>query len=354
MSEFWRGRRVFVTGHTGFKGSWLCLWLHRLGAQVKGYSLPPPTRPNLFEVADVASTAVTSIGDIRDHARLTGEMNSFAPEIVLHLAAQSVVLSAYEDPMETFSTNVVGTASVLNAARQLRGKCALVNVTTDKVYENRGWVWGYREVDELGGRDPYSASKACAELVAKSFRESYFQAPASAGRVGLASARAGNVIGGGDWTPHQLIPEAIAALSQGRPVELRSPGATRPWQHVLDCLAGYLRLAEALYLEPDKYAGSWNFGPAEKEVAPVSRVVELMGKPWGVEPAWARDKAAYPHEAMELSVNAQKANRELGWSCRLPLETAVAWTSGWFREYLAGRNARQLCESQIRDFEGLK
>ena len=353
MSEFWRGRKVFVTGHTGFKGSWLCLWLHQLGAQVKGFSLPPPTQPNLFEAAGVAKVATTIIGDIRDHARLADELVAFAPDVVLHLAAQSVVLSAYENPLETFSTNVVGTASLLQAVRRLQGQCAIVNVTTDKVYENRGWVWGYRETDELGGRDPYSASKACAELVARSFRASFFQDSAGAGRFGLASARAGNVIGGGDWTPHQLIPEAIAALSRGEPVRLRNPGATRPWQHVLDCLAGYVRLAEVLYAEPDQYAGDWNFGPAERDVAPVARVAELLGEPWGVEPAWTRDSAHYPHEAMELSVNAQKASRELGWRCRLPLATAVAWTSGWFREYLAGRDARQLCDAQIGEFQAL-
>ncbi len=353
MSEFWRGRRVFLTGHTGFKGSWLCLLLQRLGAQVAGYSLPPPTHTSLFEAAGVDRVTATTIGDIRDHLKLADAMVAFAPDIVLHLAAQSVVLSAYEDPIETFSTNVVGTASVLNAVRRLSGKCAVVNVTTDKVYENRGWVWGYRETDELGGRDPYSASKACAELVAKSFRESYFQGTAESGRIGLASARAGNVIGGGDWTPHQLIPDTIAALARSEPVVLRNPQATRPWQHVLDCLAGYLALAEALHTEPGKYAGNWNFGPSEEDVEPVVRVVEMLAEPWGVQPAWVRDSANHPHEAMELSVNARKANRDLGWHCRLPLATALSWTSGWFRGYLAGQDARRLCDAQIEDFIAL-
>ncbi len=355
MSEFWRGRRVFLTGHTGFKGSWLCLLLSRLGARVAGYSLPPPTRPSLFDAAGVDRVVETTIGDIRDPAKLADTMSAFAPEVVLHLAAQSVVLSAYDDPLETFSTNVVGTASVLNAVRRLPGNCAVVNVTTDKVYENRGWVWGYRETDDLGGRDPYSSSKACAELVAKSFLESYFSGSSGgAGRIGLASARAGNVIGGGDWTPHQLIPETIAALARGEPVVLRNPQATRPWQHVLDCLAGYLALAEALHVEPGKYAGAWNFGPAEQDVEPVARVVELLAEPWGVLPAWVRDSATYPHEAMELSVNARKSNRELGWQCRLPLATALSWTSGWFRGYLAGEDARRLCEAQIESFLALE
>ena len=241
--DFWRGKRVFLTGHTGFKGSWLSLWLHRMGAQVHGYSLPPPTNPSLYAKAGVDAAVTSVIGDIRDPTRIAGEMTRCAPDVVLHLAAQSVVLSSYEDPIETYSTNVVGTASVLSAARNLKGRCAIVNVTTDKVYENQRWAWGYRENDSLGGRDPYSSSKACAELVARAFRESFFGGAQRS--TGLASARAGNVIGGGDWTPHQLIPETIAALSSGKPVVLRNPAAIRPWQHVLDCLSGYLTLAEA-------------------------------------------------------------------------------------------------------------
>jgi CDP-glucose 4,6-dehydratase len=351
MGEFWRGRRVFVTGHTGFKGSWLCLLLHRLGAEVKGYSLPPPTQPSLHDLARVGNVVASTTGDIRDHARLAKEMQAFAPDVVLHMAAQSVVLSAYEDPIETFSTNVVGTASVLNAVRSVGGRCAVVNVTTDKVYENRGWVWGYRETDALGGRDPYSSSKACAELVARSFRESYFQV--ADGQAGLASARAGNVIGGGDWTPHQLIPDTVAALARGEPVVLRNPAATRPWQHVLDCLAGYLALAEALHANPAGISGDWNFGPAEQEVQPVARVVELLAEPWGVKPAWVRDTASYPHEAMELSVSPRKANRELGWGCRLALTMSLAWTAAWYRDWQAGGDARKLCEAQIEQFIAL-
>lgn len=353
--EFWRDRKVFVTGHTGFKGSWLCLWLHRLGARVQGYSLPPPTEPSLFERARVGEIIESTLGDIRESRRLAEIMREFAPDIVLHLAARSVVLDAYDDPIETYSTNVVGTASVLDAVRRLTGKCAVVNVTTDKVYENRGWVWGYREDDTLGGRDPYSNSKACAELVAHAFTESWFCDPGPSGRlVGLASARAGNVIGGGDWTPHQLIPDAIAAFSRGQPVVLRNPTATRPWQHVLDCLGGYLTLAEALYREPAVFAGGWNFGPADADMQPVSSVVEQIAAPWGVQPAWVQDTATWPHEAMELRLNSQKAHRKLAWSGRLSLATALAWTSTWFRAHLAGDDARGLCESQIDAYLNLE
>jgi CDP-glucose 4,6-dehydratase len=227
----------------------------------------------------------------------------------------------------------------------------VINVTTDKVYENRGWVWGYREDDMLGGRDPYSSSKACAELVANSFRQSYFSGEGQDGRhIGLASARAGNVIGGGDWTPHQLVPDTIAALIKGEPVVLRNPTAIRPWQHVLDCLSGYLALAEALYGDPAGFAGGWNFGPTDADMQPVSRVVELLSAPWGVRSPWVCDSAAHPHEAMELRLSSEKAVRSLGWQGRLPLATALGWTSDWFRRYIAGESARNLCLMQIDDY----
>jgi CDP-glucose 4,6-dehydratase len=347
-ADFWRGKKVFLTGHTGFKGSWLTLWLRQLGASVRAYSLPPPTNPSLYERAGVGAELDSITGDIRDHGPLAAAITGFAPDIILHLAAQSVVLSSYEDPIETYSTNVVGTASVLNAVRKLAGRCAVVNVTTDKVYQNQRWVWGYRENDELGGRDPYSSSKACAELVARAFRESYFSAAAGGERrIGIASARAGNVIGGGDWTLHQLIPDTIEALSQGKPVVLRNPGAIRPWQHVLDCLSGYLTLAEALYEQPDRYADEWNFGPSDADMQPVSHVVEVLSRPWSVSPAWVRDPAAHPHEEMELRLNSQKAIRELRWVCRLPLDTALAWTAEWFQRHGKGQDARSLCTEQI-------
>ncbi len=344
-ADFWGGKRVFLTGHTGFKGSWLSLWLQRMGARVQGYSLPPPTDPSLYVAADVQRAVTSVIGDIRDSARLAREMQAFAPDVVLHLAAQSVVLSSYEDPIETYSTNVVGTASVLSAARGLTGRCAIVNVTTDKVYENRRWAWGYRENDALGGRDPYSNSKACAELVARAFRESFFGAARR--DIGLASARAGNVIGGGDWTPHQLIPETVAALADGKPVVLRNPAAIRPWQHVLDCLSGYLTLAEALHAHPERYAEEWNFGPTDADMQPVAHVVEVLARPWGVTPAWVQDERVHPHEEMDLRLNSQKASRELRWAGKLPLDEALAWTADWFRRHRGAQSARALCEEQI-------
>jgi CDP-glucose 4,6-dehydratase len=349
--EFWRGRKVLITGHTGFKGSWLCLWLHRLGAMVHGYSLPPPTDPSLYERAAVGELVSSVTGDIREQARIANEIARIEPDVIMHFAARSVVMDAYADPVEAYSTNVVGTASVLSGVRRLQGKCAVLNVTTDKVYENHGWVWGYRENDMLGGRDPYSSSKACAELVANAFRQSYFCGEGQGGcQIGLASARAGNVIGGGDWTPHQLIPTTIAALAKGEPVVLRNPAAIRPWQHILDCLGGYLSLAEALYRDPREFAGGWNFGPTDADMQPVSRVVELLAAPWGVRPAWVRDTAAHPHEAMELRLNSQKAQRALGWQGHLPLATALGWTSDWFRRCFAGESARSLCLSQIDEY----
>ena len=351
--HFWRGKTVFLTGHTGFKGSWLSLWLERLGARVQGYALEPPTQPSLFEQARVDGFVGSTIGDIRDHDRLSGELARCKPDIVLHLAAQSVVLRSYEDPIDTYTTNVIGTANLLDAVRRLDGRCAVVNVTTDKVYENQRWVWGYRETDPLGGRDPYSSSKACAELVSHAFRDSFFRTgPHSERLVGLANARAGNVIGGGDWTPHQLIPETIDALNAGRPVVLRHPEAIRPWQHVLDCLSGYLRLAEALYEDPERYASDWNFGPADGDMQPVATVVEVLARHWGAARPWERERSSHPHEEMELRLNSQKSNRELQWSPRLTLDEGLAWTAEWYRRHRDGEAALGLCRAQIERFVG--
>jgi CDP-glucose 4,6-dehydratase len=346
--DFWRDKKVFVTGNTGFKGSWLSLWLAHVGARVQGYSLKPPTKPSLFELAKVGEVVPTIEGDIRDLPRLSAEMAKFGPDIVLHLAAQTVVLSAYEDPIETFSTNVVGTASVFESVKRLPGKCTVVNITTDKVYENVHWVWGYRENDRLGGRDPYSASKAGAEMVAHAYRESFFGPQADGThRIAMANARAGNVIGGGDWTPYQVIPDTVQAMIKGQQVVLRHPTATRPWQHVLDCLNGYLTLAEALHGNPHKFASNWNFGPPDEQAQPVARVVEMLAGHWGVQYPWRKHAEQHAHEDMALLLNWQKARAELGWYCRLPLAQALEWVASWYKRQHAGESARALCHEQI-------
>jgi CDP-glucose 4,6-dehydratase len=353
--DFWRGKKVFFTGNTGFKGSWLSLWLKRLGADVRGYALAPPTNPSLFDRAAVGEVVQTITGDIRDRAHLAAELARFEPEIVLHFAAQTVVFKAYEDPLDTYTTNVIGTATLMECIRRLPGRYTVVNITTDKVYENHHWIWGYRETDQLGGRDPYASSKACAELVTHAFRESFFtpRAPGEEHRIALANARAGNVIGGGDWTPYQLVPDAVQALAKAEPVVLRHPSATRPWQHVLDCLAGYLALAEALHANPRRFASNFNFGPPDVHVQPVSHIVETLASYWGIKNPWTLDPGHHPHEDMALCLNAQKARHELGWGCRLPLDEALAWVASWYRRHNEGTSARLLCEEQIERYMGL-
>jgi CDP-glucose 4,6-dehydratase len=346
--DFWRGKRVFITGHTGFKGSWLCLLLHALGARVAGFALAPPTDPSLYALARVAELVDSTIGDIRDLDALARAMDAAQPEVVLHMAAQSIVLRSYSDPVETYSTNVIGTVNTLEALRRLRRPCAVVNVTTDKCYENKGWVWGYRETDRLGGHDPYSSSKACAELIGQSYRDSFFPLSKVADHgVAIASARAGNVIGGGDWTPRQLVPEAIAAFQAARSVVLRHPNAVRPWQHVLDCLGGYLRLTEALADSPTRYSGEWNFGPADSAPRTVARVVEALAAHWQIRPPWRQDEGIHPPEALELRLDVSKAATELGWRGRLAIDEALRWVADWYREQHGGKDARTLCLDQI-------
>jgi CDP-glucose 4,6-dehydratase len=349
--DFWRGKRVFVTGHTGFKGSWLVLLLQSLGARVAGYALPPPTEPSLYALARVGDGIESTTGDIRDLGQLERAMHAFEPEVVLHLAAQSIVLHSYDDPVNTYSTNVVGTVHVLEAVRHLKRPCTVVNVTTDKCYDNKGWVWGYRESDSLGGHDPYSNSKACAELVGQCYRDSFFPPARWAEHgVGIASARAGNVIGGGDWTPRQLVPEAVAAFALNKPVQLRHPDAVRPWQHVLDCLAGYLRLAEALAGDGVRHAGEWNFGPTETELPPVAALVEALSAQWGLSRPWQHDPADHASEEAVLRLDVSKATHRLGWSPRLPIAEAIGWAASWYRAFHGGGDARQLCLAQIERF----
>jgi CDP-glucose 4,6-dehydratase len=352
--DFWRGRRVFVTGHTGFKGAWLSVWLDLLGSQVFGYALDPPTQPSLHERAGLAGRMQSTIGDIRDLPALAAAIEDARPEIVFHMAAQSLVLRSYEDPVETYSTNVLGTVHVLEAIRGLDLPCAVVNVTTDKCYENKRWLWAYRENDGLGGRDPYSNSKACAELVAQAYRDSFFPIGGSErARVLIASARAGNVIGGGDWTPGQLVPDTIAALAAGQQVVLRHPEAVRPWQHVLDCLRGYLTLAENLYGDGARFSGEWNFGPPESDCVSVAELVEMLARGWGVSDAWARDAAQHAPEEAQLRLDSSKAGQLLDWRTALPLPLAVEWVADWHQDLSRGGHAAELCRAQIEAYATL-
>lgn len=353
-AEFWRDRRVLITGHTGFKGSWLCLWLDLLDAKVCGYALDPPTDPSLYELARVDELVESTTGDISDLLNLKSVVDSFAPEVVIHMAAQSVVLDSYDDPVETYRTNVLGTAHILEAIRLGGIKCTFVNVTTDKCYENRGLSVPYQESDRLGGRDPYSNSKACSELVTSAYRESFFPIDKFAEhRVSVSTARAGNVIGGGDWTPWQLVPDIAAALSKGEKVELRHPDATRPWQHVLDCLSGYLTLAEKQFENPEAFSGEWNFGPDESDVKPVSYVVEAFARQWGIDDPWTSDAEDYAHEEAVLQLDSHKSNEQLGWRPILAIEPAIEWVADWYHDHFEGGNARDLCRRQIRQYQSL-
>ena len=351
---FWKGRNVLVTGHTGFKGSWLCLWLDALGAKVTGLALDPPTQPNLFQQAGVASIIRSVRVDIRDFPQLKAAVAECRPEVIIHMAAQSVVRRGYEDPIETYSSNVMGTVHLFEALRQLEHPCTVVNVTSDKCYENREFLWGYRENEPMGGHDPYSNSKGCAELVTSAFRDSYFP-PESLEQhgVALASARAGNAVGGGDWTSDQLIPDLMRAFLAGRPCEIRNPCATRPWQFVLEPLRGYLMLAERLSEDATKFASGWNFGPADSDARPVSWIAEKLARSWGDNASWRRDETTHPHEAHFLKLDASKAKALLNWHPLLPLHQALEWIVEWYRGYQAGADLRRLTCSQIERYEAL-
>jgi CDP-glucose 4,6-dehydratase len=352
--DFWNGKRVFLTGHTGFKGGWLSLWLQALGADMTGYSLPAPTDPSLFELARVSRGMTSVIGDVRDFELLKGTLAEKKPEVIIHLAAQSVVRYSYSHPLETYSTNVMGTANLLEAVRQLQLPCAIVNVTSDKCYENKNWVWGYRESDPLGGHDPYSNSKACSELVMSGFRESYFNpANTSQSRVVVASGRAGNVIGGGDWTRDQLIPDIMRAFISGGRVRLRNPGAVRPWQFVLEPLRGYLLLAEHLSERGFEFAESWNFGPVDEDAQPVSWIVRQISRLWGSGGGWEDDEGMHPHEAQFLKLDISKAKSRLGWSPKMRLPQATEWVVEWYKAYQEGKDIREITEAQISRYEEL-
>lgn len=349
---FWRSRKVFVTGHTGFKGGWLCLWLQHLGAHVAGFALAPDTTPSLWLEANVESAVRSTLGDIRDPQALAAALRAHQPEIVFHMAAQSLVRRSYEQPLETFATNIMGTAHLLETARQIKSIRAVVAVTSDKCYENRGSPQGYREDDPLGGHDPYSSSKACAELVTHAYRKSFF---GDTGAAAIATARAGNVIGGGDWARDRLVPDIIRALTRGAAVDIRNPASTRPWQHVLDPLAGYLLLAQRLCEQPRIFEGAWNFGPDENDVRTVREIVESTCRLWGGNAAWRLDDAPQPHEAHDLSLDCSKARQALGWRPRLDIAQALQWTIEWYKDHHAqSAGARRVIEQQIARYqEGL-
>ena len=351
---FWRNKKVFITGHTGFKGSWLSLWLQELGAHVTGYALQPPSHPSLFEFVQLAQDMKSIIGDIRNGILLTNAMRQAAPDIVIHMAAQPLVRRSYADPVETYSTNVMGTVHLLEAVRQTHTVRAVVNVTTDKCYENKKWVWGYREDEPMGGFDPYSSSKGCAELVTSAYRNSFFNAVKHGEhQVALATARAGNVIGGGDWADDRLIPDILRAIGSGQSVNIRNPQATRPWQHVLEPLSGYLVLAEMLYTHGRTFAEAFNFGPAEEGTKSVQWIVEQLTQIWGDGACWHLDSGTHPHEAHYLKLDCSKAREMLGWQSNWNLTQALQAIIVWHKAHSIHQSStemRSLCLQQIKEY----
>ncbi|MTJ06718.1 MULTISPECIES: CDP-glucose 4,6-dehydratase [unclassified Anabaena] len=350
-SNFWHQKKVFVTGHTGFKGGWLSMWLQMLGAQVCGYSLNPPTSPNLFELAHIADGMTSVIADVRELDNLQEVMQTFQPDIVIHLAAQPLVRESYQNPVDTYAVNVMGTVNVLEAVRSVSSVRAVVSVTSDKCYENREWIWGYRETDPMGGHDPYSSSKGCAELVTTAYRQSFFNAADYAQhKVAIASVRAGNVIGGGDWAKDRLIPDILRAWLAGEEVVIRNPQAVRPWQHVLEPLHGYLMLAEKLFTQGCTYNGGWNFGPSESGVKTVAWILEELQQLWGNDANWIQDRRFQPHEANLLTLDCSKARNQLDWEARLDLKTALAWIVDWHKTWQQGDDMKQKTQEQIQEF----
>ncbi|RJR42397.1 MAG: CDP-glucose 4,6-dehydratase [Desulfobacteraceae bacterium] len=347
FDDFYKGKRVLVTGETGFKGSWLSIWLRELGADVTGYSIGPPSKPNQFESCSLGERIQSVHGDIRDKDRLRRVMTERRPQIVFHLAAQAVVRVSYEEPERTFETNAMGTANLLEAVRHTPDVKVVINVTSDKCYENREWIWGYRESDPLGGRDPYSGSKACAEIIFSAYLHS-FLVPAA---IGAASVRAGNVIGGGDWGRDRLVPDCIRAWSSGETVRIRMPGAVRPWQHVLEPLSGYLYLASLLWRAPQRYSGPWNFGAGSAEGVAVRQVVTQMSELWGSGKWEEKSMDKDPHEANSLLICTDKANRELGWKCLLHFSQALRMTIEWYKRFYGGKTRPCMYEACCRQIQ---
>jgi CDP-glucose 4,6-dehydratase len=344
--NFWQDKKVLLTGHTGFKGSWLSIWLEHLGADVTGYALNPPTRPSLFELCDIDGMIDSIIGDIRDFKKLTGIVQAVKPDIIIHMAAQPIVRESYKDPRMTYETNVMGTVNLLEAARNSNSVKAIVNVTTDKCYENKETLQAYKENDALGGFDPYSNSKACSELVTASYRRSFFEQSG----ISIATARAGNVIGGGDWACDRLIPDFVRALLNDEKIRVRNPKAVRPWQHVLEPLSGYMLLAEKLYKHGQKYASAWNFGPDRVDAKPVEWIVKSLCKKWEGA-SYSIDKDEHPHEAHYLLLDHSKSTKLLGWKPKWHLDRAIDKVVEWTKAYQEKENdLYDICLSQIKEY----
>jgi CDP-glucose 4,6-dehydratase len=350
--SIYKGKKVFITGHTGFKGSWLCLLLNELGAEVYGYALEPPTNPSLYNVAKVDELVTSCISDVRDYDTLHNALSVVQPDMVFHLAAQPLVRDSYKNPVDTYAINVMGTVNLLEAVRHTESVRAAVNVTTDKCYENKEWLWGYRENEPMGGYDPYSNSKGCSELVTSSFRNSFFN-PADYGKthqVALASARAGNVVGGGDWAEDRLIPDFIRAINNKEKVKIRSPHAIRPWQHVLEPLSGYLMLGAKLLTDGCKYAEGWNFGPDDSDARPVEWIIKRICTMWGDGASYETDTNPQPHEATYLKLDCSKAKTRLGWCPKWDIDIAIGRIVEWTKACNRGEDMRSFCRKQIRDY----
>lgn len=350
--SFWKGKKVLITGHTGFKGSWLSLWLHKLGADVIGYALSPPSKPNLFESINLKEKIISIDGNLLDIKNLYNVVEKYKPEIVFHLAAQSIVSKSYEDPVETFNTNIIGTVNIFDVVRRFQCVKVVVNVTSDKCYENKEWTWSYRENEPMGGYDPYSCSKGCSELITNSFRKSYF----SDQNIHLASARAGNVIGGGDWAKDRLVPDIVRALSENLVPVIRNPNAIRPWQHVLEPVSGYMLLAEKMWDEGDKYDEGWNFGPENNSIITVSELVYELKKLWSEnnDCFYDIDNFKQFHEAQILKLDSSKAKYKLGWNPKLTILQTIEWTVEWYKAFNCNFDMLQFSLKQIDNYEKLR
>lgn len=345
-SEFWKGKKVFLTGHTGFKGSWLSFWLLRLKSEVVGYSLAPETNPSLFGILKLEQKMRSIIADVRDQNSITSAISEAQPDIIIHMAAQPLVRKSYLEPIATYATNVMGTVHVLEAARTVGKAGAVLVVTSDKCYENREWIWGYREHDRIGGHDPYSSSKGCAEIVTNSYRSSYF----GAAEIGLATARAGNVVGGGDWSEDRLIPDIFRALEKAEPPLIRNPQAVRPWQHALEPLSGYLCLIEELYKKRSQYSDSWNFGPRDEDAQTVASIADQLCEHWGDDARWTKDTSLSQHEANYLKLDVTKAWNELKWKPVLRLQTALRFVVEWHKSWIGGADMVKVTDKQISEY----